>query len=104
MTHVDIYLETSSIYQGITDKGAILNELMKKYNCTKEQTAYIGDDMNDLGAMEAAGITFAPADCGKALRPYIDIILTKPAGQAPVREAVDMILEGRYDFSNFLDL
>lgn len=77
---------------------------MEKYGLTPEQTAYIGDDMNDLSAIKTAGITFAPADCAKSLKPFIDIILTRPAGQAPVREAVDMILGDRYDFEGFLDL
>lgn len=97
-------LGITELYQGVKNKAAKLEELMQKYNLTKEQTAYIGDDMNDLSAIKAAGISFAPADCAKSLKPYIDIILTKPSGDAPVREAADMILDGRYDFSQFLDL
>ena len=77
---------------------------MEQYGLTAEQVAYIGDDMNDLSAVKAAGVTFAPADCAESLKPYIDIILTKPSGQAPVREAVDLILKDRYDFREFLDL
>ena len=97
-------LHIQELYQGVKNKAATLKALMEKYQLKPEEVAYIGDDMNDLSAIRIAGVTFAPADCGKALRPYIDIILKKPAGQAPVREAIDMILEGRYDFDNFLDL
>lgn len=92
------------LYQGITDKAAVLKELMEKYNCTKEQTAYIGDDMNDLSAMETAGITFAPADCAKALIPYVDYVLIKKAGDSPVREAIDMILADRITLSDYKNL
>lgn len=97
-------LGITEFHQGVKNKAEKLHELMEKYSLSKEQTAYIGDDMNDLSAIKAAGITFAPADCAKSLMPFIDIILTKPAGQAPVREAVDMILDGEYDFTEFLDL
>lgn len=97
-------LGLTEFHQGVKNKAAKLTELMEKYNLSKEQVAYIGDDMNDLSAIKTAGITFAPADCAESLKPFIDIILTKPAGQAPVREAVDMILRDRYDFSEFLDL
>lgn len=97
-------LGLTEFHQGIKNKAAKLTELMEKYNLSKEQVAYIGDDMNDLSAIKTAGITFAPADCAESLKPFIDIILTKPSGQAPVREAVDMILWDRYDFSEFLDL
>lgn len=97
-------LGLTEFHQGVKNKAAKLAELMEKYHLSKEQVAYIGDDMNDLSAIKTAGITFAPADCAESLKPFIDIILTKPSGQAPVREAVDMILGDRYDFSEFLDL
>lgn len=97
-------LGLSEFHQGVKNKAAKLQELMTKYHLTPEQVAYIGDDMNDLSAIKTAGITFAPADCAETLKPYIDILLTRPAGQAPVREAVDMILRDRYNFDEFLDL
>lgn len=97
-------LGLTEFHQGVKNKAAKLHELMDKYQLTPNQVAYIGDDMNDLSAIKTAGVTFAPADCAESLRPYIDILLTKPAGEAPVREAVDMILRKRYDFSEFLDL
>ncbi len=94
----------TEFHQGVKNKAAKLAELMDQYGLTAEQVAYIGDDMNDLSAVKAAGVTFAPADCAESLKPFIDIILTKPSGQAPVREAVDLILQDRYDFREFLDL
>lgn len=92
------------LYQGITNKAAKLKELMKKYELEPEQVAYIGDDMNDLSAMEVAGVTFAPADCAIQLIPYVDIVLTKKAGDAPVREAIDRILEGRLSIDDYRGL
>ncbi len=83
----------TEIYQGIHNKDAALRLLMEKYELTKEETAYIGDDLNDLSAMKTAGISFAPSDCAKQILPYVSILLTKKAGDRPVREAVDMILE-----------
>lgn len=97
-------LGLTEFHQGVKNKAEKLQELMKKYAFSTEQVAYIGDDMNDLSAIRTAGITFAPADCAESLKPFIDIILSKPSGQAPVREAVDMILKERYDFQEFLDL
>lgn len=92
------------LYQGIRDKAAILKELIKKFDLTSEQVAYIGDDMNDLSAIEVAGISFAPADCASQLVPYVDIVLTKKAGDSPVREAIDMILGDRITPSDYKNL
>ncbi|MCH5266459.1 MAG: HAD-IIIA family hydrolase [Lachnospiraceae bacterium] len=94
----------TELYQGIHDKDKTLQELMKKYGLSPEETAYIGDDMNDVSAMLAAGVTFAPADCARQLLPYIDIHLTKKAGDSPVREAIDMILEGRLTMEDYQTL
>lgn len=94
----------SVLYQGIRDKAATLKEVMKKYDCTADETAYIGDDMNDLSAMQTAGVTFAPADCATALLPYVDFVLTKKAGDAPVREAIDLILADTLSISDYKDI
>lgn len=92
------------LFQGINNKSQKLKELMKVYHLQPDEVAYIGDDMNDLGAMEIAGATFAPADCAKQLLPYVDILLTKKAGDSPVREAIDMILEGQLTHDDYMDL
>lgn len=94
----------SILFQGVCNKAAKLKDLMTRYDITQEQVAYIGDDMNDLSAIKVAGISFAPADCAEQLRPYIDIQLTKKAGEAPVREAIDMILEGRLTENDYEEL
>lgn len=92
------------LYQGVTNKAAKLKELMSKYHLKKEEVAYIGDDMNDLSAMLVAGVRFAPADCASQLIPYVDIHLTKKAGDAPVREAIDLILENTLSSSDYDDI
>lgn len=92
------------IHQGVKEKDAVLWELMEKYQLQREETAYIGDDINDLGAIKEAGIAFAPADCAHQILPYIDIRLTRKAGDSPVREAIDLILDGRYQAETFTAL
>ncbi len=66
-------LGLTALYQGVRDKDKKLLELMDTYHLSPEEVAYIGDDMNDLSAMKVAGVTFAPADCVKALLPHVDI-------------------------------
>lgn len=100
-----IELGMKEVHQGIKNKAAKLEELMAKYNLSPDEVAYIGDDMNDLSAVKTAGITFAPNDCAYHLREYIDFILSHDSGNAPVREAIDMILNARgITFEGFFDL
>lgn len=89
------------IHQGVKNKDTVLHVLMNKYQLRKEETAYIGDDINDLSAIKEAGITFAPADCARQILPFIDVHLSKKAGDCPVREAIDLILDGRFHAEDF---
>lgn len=91
----------TEIHQGVKKKDTVLRALMDKYQLSQEETAYIGDDINDLSAIREAGATFAPADCARQILPFIDFHLTKKAGDCPVREAIDLILDGRFHAEDF---
>ena len=86
-------LGISELHQGIAEKGQVLSALTEKYHLSPDEVAYIGDDLNDMGAFSVAGITFAPADCARQIIPFIDIHLSRKAVECAVREATDMILE-----------
>lgn len=38
-----------------TDKSNYLVDILKKYNCSPDETAYIGDDLFDIGIMNLVG-------------------------------------------------
>lgn len=86
-------LGITDVYQGIGDKDAALKELAVKYNLELSQVAFMGDDLNDLSAMQIAGTVFAPSDCAVEILPYIDIVVAHKGGQGAVRDAAMMILK-----------
>lgn len=86
-------LGIEEVYQGVEDKGAVLKELVDKYGITLDKTAYIGDDCNDLGVMEIAGITFAPADAVREVREYVDVTVESRGGEGAVRDVVEYLLK-----------
>ncbi len=88
-------LGISEVFQGVKDKVAVLNHLSKKLDITFEQMAYIGDDVNDVGALQAAGYAAAPADCMGPVRQAVHYICQKNGGEGAVREVIDMILSAR---------
>lgn len=93
-------LSIKDVYQGISDKDIVLKELADKYNLTMDQIAFMGDDLNDLSAIQLAGISFAPNDCAAELKPYIDIIVEHKGGDGAVRDAILMILDQLPDDEN----
>jgi 3-deoxy-D-manno-octulosonate 8-phosphate phosphatase KdsC-like HAD superfamily phosphatase len=52
----------------------------------------MGDDVNDLPALEIAGLPAAPADAQPAIRTRCRFIAAAKGGNGAVRELIEMIL------------
>ena len=55
-------LGVTEVFQGAKDKVSVLAHLSEKFNIPFEQMAYMGDDVNDVGALQTVGYAAAPAD------------------------------------------
>ena len=45
--------------------------LQKKFSLTKEDTAYVGDDLNDIPVKKLVNIFFAPRDASKYVLKHV---------------------------------
>lgn len=86
-------LGISELYQEVEDKKSLIENIVLKKGVSFENTAFIGDDENDLEAMKLCSLTFSPKDAAKKVKEYVDVVLTCKSGDAPVREAIEYILE-----------
>ena len=80
---------------GIKDKTAALTALQKQLRVSVEQTAFVGDDLNDLAVRPGVGLLFAPADACRPVRRSADAVLHRQGGHGAVRELAERILKGR---------
>lgn len=80
------------VFQGVKDKIRVLELLSQKYDIPFERMIYMGDDVNDLGALQKVGFSAAPADCVGQVGEVVDYICQKKGGEGAVREVIDMIL------------
>lgn len=83
------------VLEGVREKKAALTKLAQTLGFALEETAYIGDDLNDLPAFSVAGAAFAPADAADEVCDAADIILAHAGGRGAVREAIEMILQAQ---------
>lgn len=83
------------ICEGVQDKNIALTMLYKSLGLTQEQVAYMGDDLNDLPAFKAAGVTFAPWGVGEEVGYAADYVTDAEGGRGAVREVVEMILQAQ---------
>jgi 3-deoxy-D-manno-octulosonate 8-phosphate phosphatase (KDO 8-P phosphatase) len=95
------------VLQRSRDKRVVLTSLTLRLGLEREQVLYIGDDLNDLPAFDAAGVRVSVADAAAEVRDAADWVTAAPGGKGAVREVVDHLLrqQGRWDeaVAAFLD-
>ena len=80
-------------YLGVDDKVGAIQDFAEKENIKREEICYLGDDVNDIKAMQYCGIAFAVADAVDDVKAEADYILNRSGGRGAVRELVELLLE-----------
>lgn len=95
------------VFQGVSDKAAVLGELLAKLGLDWSQAAFMGDDLIDLRAMSRCGFSIAPANARIIVKERAHAVTDAMGGKGAVREAIEFILEaqGKLDdaFAAYLD-
>ena len=76
-------------YAGQAPKLSILKQWCEELNIEFDETAFIGDDLNDLDVIQAVGLSACPADASLGVRQTVDVVLSKNGGEGCVREFLD---------------
>lgn len=77
--------------QGSADKRASILELARTHGLDLARTLYVGNDVNDLPAMEECGMRACPADAHPDVRRAVDIVTTARGGEGVIRELWDVL-------------
>ena len=91
----ELFAEKTSITElhiGCREKAAALRLISERQAIPLKNICYIGDDINDLPAMELAGLSAAPTNAHASVRDFANLRLRNQGGSGAVRELVDYIL------------
>ncbi|MCQ2754202.1 MAG: HAD hydrolase family protein [bacterium] len=88
-------LNITELCQGQKYKLPALDEILKKYNFTYENVAYMGDDIPDLCILEKIALACCPNDAVDEVLNVCNFISSKNGGRGAVRELCDFILESQ---------
>jgi 3-deoxy-D-manno-octulosonate 8-phosphate phosphatase (KDO 8-P phosphatase) len=88
-------LKVRDVYLGVEDKQGALEKFLSKRHLEAEETAYVGDDVNDLPPMRRVGLAIAVADAMPAVRRAAHWVTLRRGGDAAVREVCDILLKSR---------
>jgi len=98
---VDRYAEKMHIpfvLKGTRDKAAALRDFTTKFEIPLQQTCFFGDDVNDLSAMEIAGLSACPSNAAAEVLAHVaqhGYLSSLPGGHGAVRSFADAILSAR---------
>ena len=98
---VDLYAKKMHIpfvAKGTRDKATALRDFTTQFNIPLAQTCFFGDDVNDLFAMEIAGLCACPSNAATEVLAHVSahgFVSPQPGGQGAVRSFSDAILAAR---------
>ena len=72
--------------QGLSNKVEAIESYLSKHNLTWSESWYIGNDVNDLGAIEKAALSFCPIDASPEVFAKAQIVLSRRGGDGLLAE------------------
>ena len=82
------------VLQGLADKAETIDQYLKQKNLSWNDIWYLGNDINDLGAIRKAKFSICPSDAVKAVKKEVDLKL-KTKGGYGVLSDIATVLESK---------
>jgi len=88
-------LKLEFVRQGIQDKGAAFDEIVKEAGLDLNEAAFVGDDVVDLPAMRAGGLAIAVKNARAEVKKEAHYVTPHAGGDGALRDAVEFILKAQ---------
>lgn len=79
----------ADVYKGCKDKAEALKLFVQRHDLSLAEVCFMGDDINDLEALELAGVSAAPATAHQAVLKKVTFVSRHGGGNGAVRELLD---------------
>jgi len=80
------------VIKGCRDKATALREIATSAGIELAEICYMGDDVNDLPAMQIAGFSAAPANAASDVIALAKFVAKSPGGNGAARELIEALL------------
>lgn len=89
----------AEVHTCIKDKRACVDEIRARLGIAADEVAFMGDDVADLAALDAAGLSVAPANAHPWIAARVHWRTQARGGEGAARELCDLLLaaQGRVD-------
>jgi 3-deoxy-D-manno-octulosonate 8-phosphate phosphatase (KDO 8-P phosphatase) len=82
----------TDVFKNCKDKPDALRTFAERHALQLNEICFIGDDVNDITALEIAGLSACPADARPGVRKRCQFVAKLGGGNGAVREVIDMLL------------
>lgn len=95
-------LRLEVVRQGVSDKRAVFEEILREQDLRPQEVAYMGDDLSDLAVLTEVGLSAAPADAPFEVRAQAFMVTDARGGHGCFREFLEAILKARGQWESLL--
>ena len=85
------------LYSDVIKKEEMIPEILKKYDVSSDEIAYIGDDVNDVEIMKIVGFSATPFDGNFVVKENVDYTCKMEGGKGAFREIADLLIRSNDD-------
>jgi|TARA_B110000438_G_scaffold20273_1_gene18524 3-deoxy-D-manno-octulosonate 8-phosphate phosphatase (KDO 8-P phosphatase) len=89
-------MNVTKVISGSIKKEAELSKICQEFNVSKNELAYIGDDVNDFNLLQLVGFSAVPNDANENIKKNVDYVCLKNGGNGAFREIVDIIFKEKF--------
>lgn len=86
-------LNMNEVHLGIKDKLVCVKEICSRLGVSLSETAYVGDDINDIDVLKVVGYPFSVANAEEEVKQYACFISQRTGGNGAIRDIAQKILE-----------
>ena len=90
-------LGVDELFQGVKDKSQVLASLNDNHGISPDQTAFVGDDLQDIPLLSLVGLPIAVANAAPEVKDCCSYVTRASGGHGAVREVAEWLLELRGD-------
>ena len=85
------------LYSDVIKKEEMIPEILKKYDVSSDEIAYIGDDVNDVEIIKKVGFSATPFDGNFVVKENVDYTCKMEGGKGAFREIADLLIRSNDD-------
>jgi YrbI family 3-deoxy-D-manno-octulosonate 8-phosphate phosphatase len=88
-------LKIDDVFCNASNKRLAIDELCSKHGLRLDEVAFIGDDLNDVTALECVGFACAVADAAEQVQAIAHYVSRRRGGDGAVREVCELLIAAK---------